>query len=230
MRKSHVAILLLGLAILPICSAAPLPGLDFSFRIWGGDLAIRWPIPPGDPHASTENLTFLGGGREGTVFYQAAAPGNSPEVETEYTNINISGGVGLRQRFALGRYRLAITGLIRNRWERHVVTDGSMITGNPELLENTLQAACRLDMIAAVPVSFTPFPLDYALETNISWSPPLGFEDEADYFRLNGNLRLYILLLNRRSLRMYLASRTGVDYLFGAVVPMYALSSIYPSP
>ena len=242
MRKYLKTILLCILVFSSFSRTGALPGLDFYVRIWGGDLAIRWPIPAKDPHATTELLTFLGGGSEKASFYREFPDGNLPGVHSdsvdpgytpEYTNVNIAGGVGLRRHLSLGGYRLVLTGIVRSRFESHSfpedsisLASDSLIPDSSKLVENTLQAAWKLDKIAAVPLPLTSLPLDSILEGNLAWSPALGFRNEAGYLRLNTMLRSYLQLLNRRSVRMYLASRIGVDYLIGATIPMYALSSV----
>ena len=90
-EETHLRIVLsLVLMLSSFPGAAALPGLDFTFRIWGGDIALRWPIPAGDPRAETELLTFLGGDSESAWFYRMFPDGSLPgkhanTVEPRYT-------------------------------------------------------------------------------------------------------------------------------------------------
>ncbi|MBT3272139.1 MAG: hypothetical protein HN368_03215, partial [Spirochaetales bacterium] len=160
-------ILLLIVAVMPVSTAGALPGLDFNFRIWGGDLAIRWPVPAGDPHGTTKILTFVGGGSEDAWFFTE---------QQDSTLINLAGGIGIQRDFAFGGQELAVTGIMRSRWE-NLTPDGQ------KLIENTLQAAAGIRSAAAAPLFIGPFPWSYDLEATAAWSPSLGLADEANYLR-----------------------------------------------
>jgi hypothetical protein len=241
MRKT-VQILLPLLLLLPHFGVAASPDLDFDMRIWGGDIALSWPLPGGSRLSMTEALTFVGGGRETASFYRDYPEGSLPGVHADsidlgftadYITANITGGVGIRHQLPLKRHRLTMTGLIKSRRELHSfpgdsesLASVSLIPDSARLVDNSLQTGLRLARETATHLRFTPFAIDYALECNLAWSPNLGLMHGADYLRLNANARAYLQLLNKPKLRMYLASRTGVDFLTGATIPMYALSSV----
>lgn len=234
-------ILLPLLLLLPLVGVAALPDLDFASRIWGGDVALSWPLPGKGPLSTTKALTFVGGGRETASFYReypdATLPGVhadaiDPGFTAEYITANIAVGAGIRHQLPLSRHRLTMTGLIKSRWEGHSfpgdslsLASDSLIPDSVRLADNSFQAGLRLGRESAAHL-FTLFAVDYALEGNLAWSPRLGLSYGADYVRLNGNLRVLLQVLNKPKLRMYIASRTGVDYLTGAVIPMYALSTV----
>ncbi|MBT3190946.1 MAG: hypothetical protein HN341_00160, partial [Verrucomicrobia bacterium] len=198
MRKT-VQILLPLLLLLPHFGVAASPDLDFDMRIWGGDIALSWPLPGGSRLSMTEALTFVGGGRETASFYRDYPEGSLPGVHADsidlgftadYITANITGGVGIRHQLPLKRHRLTMTGLIKSRRELHSfpgdsesLASVSLIPDSARLVDNSLQTGLRLARETATHLQFTPFAIDYALEGNLAWSHNLGLLHGADYLR-----------------------------------------------